>query len=130
MARQRLFTVTRTDCEWQYYRGSGKGGQNRNKRDTAVRCVHRLSGAEATACDERSQGQNKRLAWKRMCQSAKFSAWVKIECARRGGLKILTEEEIQAKIDAEFQQQLLVETKEDGYWVEGVDISEEETCKK
>lgn len=50
------------DLEVTYYRASGKGGQNRNKRDTAARVLHRPSGIVCTCADERSQGQNLRRA--------------------------------------------------------------------
>jgi protein subunit release factor B len=29
-----LFSLTKKDFQLTFYRGSGKGGQNRNKRDT------------------------------------------------------------------------------------------------
>src|SRR5262245_41948109 len=74
--RELLFSVTLADCEVQTFRAGGNGGQNQNKRDTGVRIVHRASGARGEARDERSQLQNKRLAWRRMADSALFRAWV------------------------------------------------------
>lgn len=70
--REKLLSVTLKDCDVQTKRGTGKGGQNRNKRDTAVRIVHRASGAVGEAQDQRSQLQNKRLAFRRMAESEKF----------------------------------------------------------
>jgi protein subunit release factor B len=75
--RELVFSVTLADCDVQTKRGSGNGGQNRNKRDTAVRIVHRASGAVGEAQDERSQLQNKKLAFKRMADTKTFKAWVK-----------------------------------------------------
>lgn len=63
-----LFSVTVKDCEVQTFRAGGKGGQNQNKRDTGVRIIHHPSGARGEARDERSQLQNKRLAFKRMAE--------------------------------------------------------------
>ena len=40
-----LFSVTANDCDWEYLRGTGPGGQKRNKTETKVRCIHRASGA-------------------------------------------------------------------------------------
>jgi protein subunit release factor B len=70
--RTRILSVTIADCDVQTFRAGGSGGQNQNKRDTGVRIIHRASGARGEARDERSQWQNKKLAWKRMAASPKF----------------------------------------------------------
>lgn len=70
--REKVLSVTLADCDVQTKRGSGKGGQNRNKRDTAVRIVHRASGAVGESQQERSQLQNKRAAFRRMAESKTF----------------------------------------------------------
>ena len=49
-------------CEVQRTRGSGPGGQNRNKVETAIRLVDRPTGTEAWASERRSQEQNKAAA--------------------------------------------------------------------
>lgn len=72
--KELLLSVTLKDCDVQTKRGSGKGGQNRNKRDTAVRIVHRTSGAVGESQEERSQLQNKRRAFLRMVQTPVFQA--------------------------------------------------------
>lgn len=74
--RQLLFSVTLADCDMDTFRAGGPGGQNQNKRNTGVRVTHRASGAVGTARDERSQLQNKKLAFKRMAESTLFKAWV------------------------------------------------------
>jgi protein subunit release factor A len=70
--KEKLFSVTIHDCVVETKRGHGKGGQNRNTRDTAVRIVHPPSGAVGESQEERSQLQNKRTAFRRMAQSAKM----------------------------------------------------------
>jgi ribosome-associated protein len=52
-------------CEVHFFRGSGPGGQHRNKTETAVRLVH-PSGVVATAQDQRSREQNLRMALVRL----------------------------------------------------------------
>ena len=52
-------TIRESDLEWQYCRGSGKGGQNRNKRDTAVWLKHKPSGIQIRSEEGRTQGVNK-----------------------------------------------------------------------
>mgnify|MGYP000160849514 CR=1 FL=1 len=64
-------------------RSSGAGGQNVNKRSTAVRVRHVASGVEVVARDERSQAANRRAALGRL-------AWLLRERAqdrRDAGLK-------------------------------------------
>jgi protein subunit release factor B len=87
MAKELLFSVTKDDCEWTAMTAGGPGGQNQNRRHTAVRCVHRPSGAVGESREQNSQVQNKRAAFERMAQSKKFQQWVRIEAARRMGQK-------------------------------------------
>lgn len=70
--RIRVLSVTVHDCEVQHFRSGGKGGQNQNKRDTGTRIIHHPSGARGEARDERSQLQNKRLAFRRMVETPQF----------------------------------------------------------
>jgi ribosome-associated protein len=59
-------TALERDCEWSFFIGSGPGGQNRNKRETAVRLLHRPSGIAVTSEKERSQGQNRADAMEKL----------------------------------------------------------------
>lgn len=47
-------------------RGSGNGGQNRNKRDTAVQLTHTPTGIQVRCESERSQHQNYQIALKQL----------------------------------------------------------------
>jgi protein subunit release factor B len=78
-----LFSVTKDDCDWSTMTASGPGGQHRNRSQTAVRCVHRASGAVGEASDNKSQLTNKRAAFERMVASKTFKNWHRMETARR-----------------------------------------------
>jgi len=50
------------ECEVETFGSSGPGGQNVNKRDTAVRLRHTPTGIVVTCQRERSQYRNKQIA--------------------------------------------------------------------
>lgn len=115
MAREKLFSVSIHDCEVETKRGHGKGGQNRNKRDTAVRLVHRPSGAVAESQEERSQHQNKVTAWKRLIATPQFRIWLNREWWLRSGLPS-PESQVQKTMKPE---NLRVDVKDEkGRWTE------------
>jgi len=79
--RTLLFSLTKKDFVIEAYRGSGKGGQHRNKVETAIRITHPESGAVAFSEDERSQVQNKHIAFKRLVEKPEFKKWMKFKAA-------------------------------------------------
>jgi protein subunit release factor B len=54
------------DCDVEFVRASGHGGQNRNKVETGVRLTHRPTGTVVMATERRSQAQNREAAFARM----------------------------------------------------------------
>lgn len=113
-AREKLLSVTLNDCEVQTFRAGGKGGQNQNKRDTGVRIIHRDSGAVGESREERSQLQNKKIAFRRMTQHARFRIWVNRQVWFRG-------ETPEQRVERDMApQNLRIEVRVGDMWKEAV----------
>ncbi len=54
------------EVEVSRFKGSGPGGQNRNKRETGIRLKHLPSGVTVSATERRSQAQNLHAAYERL----------------------------------------------------------------
>lgn len=113
MTKELLFSVTAGDCDWQYIRGTGPGGQKRNKTETKVRCVHRESGATGESDLTRSQHENKKIAFRKMAESKEFRIWHKLETARRLGDKLTIEEKVDK---AMMETNLIIEGRVNDKW--------------
>jgi protein subunit release factor B len=110
MTRKLLFSVTPKDCELQTFRAGGKGGQKQNKTDSGVRWIHHPSGARGESREERSQLQNKKIAWRRMCATPEFKLWVKKQCG--------ADDIVNAQVErAMWPVNIKTEVKQDGRWV-------------
>jgi protein subunit release factor B len=122
MTRQHLLTIDRHDFDITPFRGSGNGGQNRNKVETGIRIEHKQSGIVTQACEERTQLANKKIAFNRMISNKKFRDWLRIESLRRAAL-IPTEHDLEKMVDRMLStENLKYEIKVDGKWTE---VSEE-----
>lgn len=117
MSKERtlLFSVTAADCTWSYTKGTGAGGQKRNKTSSAVHCTHKASGAHGYSEASRSQAQNKSDAFVKMCNTDTFKQWHKLECMKRMGVLDEIERKVTQSMDI---SNLKVEIKIDEKWTE------------
>lgn len=107
MPRELLFSVTKKDLRIEWFRGSGKGGQARNKTSNCCRITHVESGAVGVGQEGRSAQRNQEKAFLAMFHHPKFQAWYKMKVGRMA----LSEREIQAAVEQMMRpQNLLVET--------------------
>jgi protein subunit release factor B len=108
-----LFSVTAKDCDWSYTRGTGAGGQKRNKTSSAVHCTHRASRAHGYSEATRSQADNKRDAFTKMTETKEFKTWHRMEVMRQTGKLDEMEREVQRQL-----KKVKLEVKIDGKWTE------------
>lgn len=112
--RSRVTILTRKDLDISYFRGSGDGGQNKQKTSSGVMMVHRETGAIGRACDTRCQHTNKGTAFRRLIQTPKMKAWLSKKVYQLQNKE--TMEETIARMMA--PENLLVEVKdENGKWI-------------
>lgn len=114
MTKELLFSVTAADCEWSYTKGTGNGGQKKNKTSSAVHCTHRPSGAHGYSEASRSQLDNKRDAFVKMANTKEFKDWHTREVARRTGV----EAEVQRYVEKEMETNVKVEIRVNDKWTE------------
>jgi protein subunit release factor B len=69
------------DCDLEFIKASGPGGQHRNKVETGVRLVHRPTGITVTATERRSQHANREAAFERM--QARLEEFQHVEIPRK-----------------------------------------------
>lgn len=111
--RKPIVTLTEKDFRWDYFRGSGKGGQKRNKTSSAVRCTHQPSGVSHYSDATRSQHRNKIDAFSKVSRDKAFLKWLRLEHYRRTGKLLQIEEEVDRQM-----KNVKVELRQDEKWVD------------
>lgn len=117
-----LFSVTKNDFVITTFRGSGPGGQHRNKTDSSVRIYHKESGAVGISESDRSQHTNKKIALRRLAENQKFKNWCNSKAR-----EIIDNETAEEKINRMMSpENIKLEIKDpEGKWME-VKISEKQ----
>lgn len=112
--KELLFSITANDCTFTPYKGSGAGGQKKNKTSSAIRCTHDASGAVGECEEHRQQTLNKREAFVRMSKTDTFTKWLDLEIKRQSGQLALLE----AKFEKSMKNVRIDIKSEDGKWIE------------
>ena len=110
-------SVSIKDCRVDTFRAGGPGGQRQNKVSSGVRIVHEPSGAVGQSRDERSQLQNKKLAFRRMVNDPKFALWVR----RKSGYEAKAQAWVSKMMDEKYIKTEVHDEK--GRWVDMVEES-------
>lgn len=64
------------ECRVDTFRGTGRGGQKRNRTESAVRLTHQSTGVVVTCDDTRSQHSNRELALRKL----RFHIGLQVRC--------------------------------------------------
>ena len=112
--RELLFSVTKKDFKIEYFSGTGKGGQHRNKHQNCVRLHHPDSGIFVTGQSHKERQANLKEALNNLVNHPKFKIWhiQKIH-------EVLNGKKIEEIVDETMKpENLKIEIKEEGKWVE------------
>jgi protein subunit release factor B len=116
MKKELLFSLSKEKGDFIVtpFKGSGKGGQKRNKTSSACRISHPASGAVAECQDERYFHVNRQRAFERLLEKKEFKNWLKLETAKKTGQLIGLEEKVEREM-----KNVRVDVKDDnGKWVD------------
>lgn len=85
MTRELVLQVGPKDFTLRWYSGSGAGGQHRNKHANCCEIKHKASGATGRGTESKERQTNRRVAFRRLHESPKFQAWLRIAMAEACG---------------------------------------------
>jgi protein subunit release factor B len=105
-----LLSLTKKDFRIDTFTSGGPGGQHQNKVATGVHITHMATGLSAESRTEKSQARNKKIAFTRLCKSAEFQKWLRIEVLYKAKI----EKAVEAQMD---EKNIKTEIKKNGKWV-------------
>jgi len=109
----KILSLTKKDFRVDTFRAGGHGGQNQNKRETGVRVTHKLTGFSSECRNYRSQLQNKKEAFKRLCVYPKFRIWLKDTSL--GVIKDI--ERLEREVEKTMKpENLIIVIRSNGHW--------------
>jgi len=112
MAKELLFSITKKDLVINFFSGTGKGGQYRNKHMNCVRIRHVDSGAIATGQSNRNQAANIREAMENLVNNPKFKVW-----HNKKVNEIINQKTLEQIVDEMMDPvNIKIEINEDGKW--------------
>lgn len=116
--KELLFSLSKENGDFvvQPFKGSGNGGQKRNKTMSACRITHPASGTVSECQEERSFEQNKKKAFERLVEKESFKRWFRLETMRRTGEYAVMLEEVERQMRSSNIRVECVD--ESGRWVE------------
>lgn len=113
--RELILSVTRKDFTETHIRGSGNGGQHRQKVHTGVRLVHKASGAVGESTQYKSQHQNRQAAWAHLRETPEWKVWLRTTLARLQGQPTVAERLEEAMKEQNIRTQI---HDDHGRWVD------------
>jgi peptide chain release factor 1 len=118
MKKELLFSITKKDFKIDYFSGTGKGGQYRNKHQNCVRLHHSESGVLVTGQSHRERQANIKEAFNNLVNNPKFKLW-----HNRKIQEVLTGKRIEDTVKEMMRpENIKVEVKENGKWIKNNDI--------
>ena len=123
--RELLYTITKDDFKIEYFSGTGKGGQHRNKHQNCVRLIHKDSGITVVCQNHRKRTANLKEAFITLSKLPKFKVWLYRKCQ-----EIIDGKTIEEKVDEMLKDEnLKIEVKDKDEWIDYYDEDNNKVSK-
>lgn len=111
--RKPLVSVRKKDLRIDYYKGTGCGGQKKNKTSNCCRITHIESGAVGKSEAGRSQSHNRTIAFVKMSETSVFKIWM-----NRKAVEAMNKEDNLSDVveDSMKEANLRIELRENRVW--------------